>query len=43
MASKGIGTGVVTGDGKAVLTGLGDGIVHMGTGILGTLQQCMIN
>jgi len=34
MAAKGVGKGVMHGDGKAVLTGLGDGVVSIGNGLL---------
>mmetsp|Transcript_10115 Transcript_10115/g.22639 ORF Transcript_10115/g.22639 Transcript_10115/m.22639 type:complete len:3425 (-) Transcript_10115:94-10368(-) len=33
LAAKGIGKGITTGDGGAVLSGLGDGLSSMGTGI----------
>lgn len=34
LTAKGVGKGVTQGDGKAVLTGLGDGAVSIGTGII---------
>ena len=34
MTAKGVGKGVAHGDGKAVLTGIGDGAVSIGSGIL---------
>ena len=33
LAAKGIGKGITTGDGSAVISGLGDGLNSMGTGI----------
>jgi len=33
LAAKGIGKGITSGDGKAVISGLGDGLNSMGTGI----------
>jgi hypothetical protein len=34
LAGKGVGKGVIHGDGQAVLTGLGDGVVSVGNGLL---------
>jgi hypothetical protein len=30
----GLGKGVVTGDGRAILTGIGDGVTSIGTGVV---------
>jgi len=34
LAAKGIGKGVIHGDGKAVASGLGDGVVSIGSGVI---------
>lgn len=34
MTAKGVGKGVIHGDGKAVLTGIGDGAASIGNGLL---------
>ncbi len=34
MTAKGVGKGVTEGDGKAILTGIGDGAASIGTGFI---------
>ena len=34
MTAKGIGKGVTTGDGAAVVNGLGEGVVSIGSGVI---------